>query len=537
MAYPIMDDTPAAVTSDPITGNLLVTAVCAFFVMFHAFRRYDTPETNRLSTTRSLFLMTGAGYVIASGTLFFIITEIILKPGVLGFIGWPVEQIQTLVSRYSAPPILSAVLLTTLLPNIKFVRDWDAWLPKRFQIWGSIPFGVRNLADELARTESPTEEELAELCAWMLRNADIPSELVNRVSTESEKTARGSLTQTVRFYQAIDKLGGFPAYAKAFRERRIDRQSIREDFRVYAAISQAFFVLFDQLQPLEGSAGANALKQATDRYQEISEKQGRTLAEFVAELLLRVEGSEQRIARRLTIIGLRDLELASLPLPISPLVFMGAVIVAAIFIVMSFLPHPPPQPGTLPTPVVAILVGLTKTIGALAAVLPKLCWSKFRLTDDGRLPHLAWLTWAGVAAVVSLFIERMTHAVFSSSVSILTALDFHRYPVTPIAPTTFVLCIAISVLCDVDLPFGAGWNRRIVEGGICGTAMVTAIFVCFRQLDLPAAATAQISPLFRYGFPFLIGFLCGSVAPYLYRKYRRQNQEEPQSQGLMPRAA
>ncbi len=141
--------------SGPITDDPLVTAICAFFVMFYAFRRYDTPETNRLSTTRSLFFITGAGYVLASVALFLVMCEIILRPGVLSFLGEPVEDAQKLIAKYSAPPILAAVVLTTLLPNIKFVGDWDAWLLKRFQAWGSIPSGVRNLADEVVRAELP----------------------------------------------------------------------------------------------------------------------------------------------------------------------------------------------------------------------------------------------------------------------------------------------------------------------------------------------------------------------------------------------
>jgi hypothetical protein len=40
---------------NPITGDFFVTLACALVVAFYAARRYDTPETNRLSTTRILF--------------------------------------------------------------------------------------------------------------------------------------------------------------------------------------------------------------------------------------------------------------------------------------------------------------------------------------------------------------------------------------------------------------------------------------------------------------------------------------------------
>jgi hypothetical protein len=72
--------------------NLLVTVVCGIVVALYAAKRYNTPETNRLSTTRSLFWLTGAGYVTASLTLFLILSEIVLKPGVLNFLGARVRR-------------------------------------------------------------------------------------------------------------------------------------------------------------------------------------------------------------------------------------------------------------------------------------------------------------------------------------------------------------------------------------------------------------------------------------------------------------
>jgi len=68
-------------------ADFLVTAVCVVVVLFYAAKRYNTPETNRLSTTQSLFLLTGAGYLAATVALFFILSEIALKPGVLPFLG------------------------------------------------------------------------------------------------------------------------------------------------------------------------------------------------------------------------------------------------------------------------------------------------------------------------------------------------------------------------------------------------------------------------------------------------------------------
>ncbi len=79
MSSPIAAGGVPVPTADPIISDPFVTAVCCVFVMFYAFRRYDTPETNRQSTTRSIFLITGAGYVLVSLIFYFVLCKIILK--------------------------------------------------------------------------------------------------------------------------------------------------------------------------------------------------------------------------------------------------------------------------------------------------------------------------------------------------------------------------------------------------------------------------------------------------------------------------
>ena len=510
-----------AIASDPF-----VTAVCCVFVMFYAFKRYDTPETNRRSTTRSLFLITGAGYVLVTLIFYFVLCRIILKPGVLYFLGPSIEDAQKLVSQYSAPPILAAVALTTLLPNIRVVKDWDAWVLRRFQKWGSIPFGVSNLAEDVLRCEPPTARELAELREWMADDGDVPNELICRASGDATNTARGSLTQVLRLMRSAERLAASPGFARVVRRCKLDPQKQKEEFRVYAAISQAFFVLFDHLQALEGPAGEDAKKQAREHYTEISRKQSLSIATFIAQLLLASESSELQIARRLASVGLPVREHGALPLPVGPLVFVGAVIVALVLSVASFMPRQPAPAGALPYAMVAVLIGITKTIGALAAVLPKLRWRSARVGDDGSLPYLSWLGWAALATILGLIIERLTLAALIPPFS--TAFDFQTYPLTPIAPSTFVICVAIAILCDVNIPLGREWVRRLIEGALCGAAMVVALIVCFSQLEMATAISTHISPWIHFGFPFSIGFFWGAVAPHLYRTHLRQMESSRQ---------
>jgi len=61
--------------TDPITSDILVTITCAGVVAMYSAKRYNTPETNRVSTTQVRFLFTCAGYVVASLALFLLLCE------------------------------------------------------------------------------------------------------------------------------------------------------------------------------------------------------------------------------------------------------------------------------------------------------------------------------------------------------------------------------------------------------------------------------------------------------------------------------
>jgi hypothetical protein len=505
---------------DPKLANGFVTIACCLVVALYAAKRYNTPATNRLTTTRSLFLLTGAGYIAASLMIFFILSEIVLQPGVLPFLG--LDDAKKFVETYSAPPVLAAVILTTLLPNVPVISAADTWLLERFQVWGRIPHGVRILADKMTPNALPlSQQNLSDLQTWITGEGDIPNELAERVSDDAAGTSRGNLTRLLRLYHELEKLSALPAYAWAFRARQDAWQAIREDFRVFAAQSQAFFILFDRLAPLEGAAGADALKQARDRYQDICRTLYGHMAELLAQMLLIAEGSDLRIENRLKSVGFDILEPTSPPLPIGPFVFIGVVMIFAILGLVAVVPTPHTTP--LPPALIAVLIGTTKTIGIVAAVLPKLRWGLCRRSSRGGLPYLAWLVSAGAAAVVAFLFERTALAVATQTAA--AAFNFAAYPLTAMAPTTFVICLAIAILCDVDLGLGHGVVRRITEAMLCGTAMVVSVFICLRLLKIQAATAGQAEPWVPFALSFSLGLLGGFYAPYLYRHAYEQEQQ------------
>ena len=251
------------------TADLLITLVCAVVVTVHAWDRYNTPDSNRVSTTRSAFLFTGAGYVSASLILFLLLSEVALRPGVLPrgvLVFLEIEGIQEILKNYCAPPVLAAVILTVLLPHTPILSSADDWLLGRFQAWGSIPQGVRNLAGELDAAGASVGAGRRRGFAAVDRGGRGGSQrLAKIVSADPPETPRGSVTRVLRIYRALQQLQTLEAasgYQSAFYSRQDAWQVIKDDFRVFLAELQAFFVLFEQLTPIEGSASEEALAKA-----------------------------------------------------------------------------------------------------------------------------------------------------------------------------------------------------------------------------------------------------------------------------------
>jgi len=232
----------SSVATVPPTADFIVPVVCASVVALYAYKRYNTPGTNRLSTIRSLFLLTLIGYIAASLALFVILSLIVLRPGILTFLG--IENAQNLVKEYVDPDILAAVILTTLLPNLPVVGAADACLLKFFQDWGRIPLGVRMLADKMTQEALVIRPaDLKDLEPWITSDGDIPNELAIRISVESAATSSGRLTRVLRVYKELEKLEQLPTYAQALRAQRDTWQAIQDDLRVFTAQSRAFFCI------------------------------------------------------------------------------------------------------------------------------------------------------------------------------------------------------------------------------------------------------------------------------------------------------
>jgi hypothetical protein len=502
--------TQAVAGSVSNTGGIYVMLLCIGMVALYAFNRYNTPATNRLTTTRSLFYLTGCCYVVSSLAFFFLLSEVVLRPGVLQVMGLSDEQ--KLAAEVSAP-LLSAIILTTLLPSTPWVNTFDQWLLKVFQDWGRIPTGVSHLANRMPMNAlSVRDSDISELAKWITHTGDLPNKLATCVGADPDAPS-GWMTRVMRIYKETEKLRTAPDYADGFKSSLAVWQGLQSDFRVFISQSHAFFVLFDSLKAQEAETIQKALFQAEDDYKDRCGGLYRNLTEFLAQMMLMAETSGHMVDMRLRRIGYEIADEEDYILPIGPFVFMSLVLMITILGLVALWPQTQTN-GKVPLAVIAVLIGATKAIGAAAAVLPKLRWAGFRKRNAGDYPYLGWVASALAAAILSFVFERTAAAVSYGSMQLI--FDFKQYPLTPLAPTSLMICLAVAILCDVDRGLGKGLGRRAKEALICAVTMLVTVIACVRLAHLSAPTS----------FPFvvssLLGLVTGFFAPYLYRRARNE---------------
>ena len=127
------------------------------FVVLHAYKRYNTPETNRSTTTFIQFSIYGVLYCLAMLMLYLFLAAFIdSSPHNFAAVrdllkmtgGDPFTQFDFV---NQSTPFIAALVLSTVLPNIPWLKKFDAWLLQIFWDFGRVPYFVFQQAESLRR--------------------------------------------------------------------------------------------------------------------------------------------------------------------------------------------------------------------------------------------------------------------------------------------------------------------------------------------------------------------------------------------------
>jgi len=129
----------------------------ASFVTAHTYRRYNSPQTNRSSTTTARFYTYFILYLVASLLLYMIFCIFADSPGgkenLYRFaVGSPSASLPEYIADLSGP-IAIALFMTTLLPSLPILSKLDGKILDVFWQQGRIPFKIKQQIDALCHAE------------------------------------------------------------------------------------------------------------------------------------------------------------------------------------------------------------------------------------------------------------------------------------------------------------------------------------------------------------------------------------------------
>lgn len=139
------------------TFSLVEWVIGGIFVGVNAYRRYNTPTSNRESTTFHSFCTYCFFYLLTVLALYVFIGALLdSSPETIGAIyglmtGQPSASLPSGLSDLSAP-MVSALLITTLLPSLPLLSSFDKALLNAFWDRGHIPYHAQKMATSMRRT-------------------------------------------------------------------------------------------------------------------------------------------------------------------------------------------------------------------------------------------------------------------------------------------------------------------------------------------------------------------------------------------------
>ncbi len=267
------------------------------FIGFYAYRRFSTPSTNRSSTTFSRYHFYFAGYLLTLWALYWVVGSMVeTSPDLLERLT-PLTGVQLDGYSQMTGPIIAALILTTLLPNVPILASFDKNLLQFFWDLGRIPGHILKQRD------------------WFKRAAyHIHPALVNEISHYAhlqgieEKDLLFEQTQNINYYwtrlcalfQRVDQWQSAEnqRYARFYREQKDEFEALKNEFTIHSAQIASF----QKYQPSKDSRPERELYDQLQLKLEIENNQLLTrLCEFIARGIfyseLTTSGRQQMISK------------------------------------------------------------------------------------------------------------------------------------------------------------------------------------------------------------------------------------------------
>ena len=512
---PVNRSTYSLLQANPLSDTLLYL-LGMFCVLAYATERFNTPSTNKSTTTKIRYYSACTAYCgigLAAYTLLIYSPDLITKGAAPDALP---EWTQGL-----APPLVVALALTIFLPKLPLLSGCDEWIRKKLQVIAAIPLEARRLSTELNRAPfAVTEDRKAQLRKDLESQGFAATDIIfdNNGSLQSKVTRIAALVAEIRDAQSEQRFNAFVAtFGEEFRQL---------EFQYTTLLKQARRCFeFMREDPGEGTRLLN--KVTLDLKEEcstLSDTLWDGLIHYVSRAIL-----DGRFLRKSRVERARSFGF-NLPAVVSQLTFNELVLIFCTILlglVITFCFFEVTAGRTDPKEAItkSIMISIIYCLSVFFAIFPKKWWAFGECPRPARLRNRPWLFYLAVG-VISAIAGLVVSALFRLA---LTTGDWdlvlknlaEKYPYALVSFTTAFL---VS-LCADNAPPPARANKRWLrgfEGLLIGGAGVGVAFLAHRLLTLTISDAQAVPPVGALVGVFLVmGFFLGFCVPTWYREAAR----------------
>ena len=500
-------------TAPAVDGSLMLQWIIGtVVVLFYARDRFKNPSPTRATTTFLRYWAASVGYTVAMLMLFVFIGG--------GFTAIDLRAVEPLFGKVPEDmgglpgPLLSALVLTSLLPHFPLLATFDERIKRFFWRVGNIPSEVRLLGRQLAgATYRPKAVRAIE--HFSLNHAWLE---------EHPESLRFRWARCIALLAEIERWKSDRVFAHYVEENKAALDALHARLRAIALDERAFCEL--------GHSTESTLLAGFRKNVEIDlTTTWASLCDFVAGGVLGSRWNDAQ--RRSTVV---ELGFEGLPPPARSLNPHDIVLVVGlVFIAMLFIPLMmrrffyddllPPQVRVL------VMVPIIYAIAIVVAIFPKGVWPFASRVANGARPYAAYALSGVVAAFSALFISTLFRFAFDAEGNVIRALSTHgafgdawrtsldRWPWLLMA-----FFATVTIAWQADNLAGSGsaarwlrWIEAFVSAAVFGTAQWVVLQLLAQSLPQPAAAAMVVATPQLLLTSSVVGFCIGLLVPSLYR--------------------
>jgi hypothetical protein len=477
-------------------------------VLMQSATRFNTPTTNRSSTTACRYYTAIGAYLFVMTVGYYLLSTM---PQLLPFTAIGGTEVLSEELKNLSAPLLAALFMTLLLPRLPILSEMEKWLRTKLQEMADIPGEVRRLSAELRQAEyDMSMADQKHLRATLRQQGLGEQDLVVKPSSVPQYLWC-KISALMGHLEKWERNKKFTSFLHAFTE---EWARIRDRYTNLAGKARA---CFDLQRGSMGKAAEPEAKQAVQECQryfvEQSEALLRDMAVFLSRGILHAHVTQAGRNKELEALGYRNVQQI-----LNPIITLNQMVYVFLMISVIFAVGLPilgrgHQSAQMPLQKI-IMVATLYSASVLCVLYTKGKWTWAQVDAYGQRPWMYYLVVGGLATVLGGMIS-LTFRVL--------LLDW------PMAVEKFMetrpwllLEFATAVVTAFHLDNARIWrqtlrvSQRWIESASQAVMTMAAAWMAHGFLAFPP-------PLIRVLIiSGLIGAVIGGMIPQWYRKINKQ---------------